>query len=251
MMMEAPAADAFMGDDTVLTVEDLSVALDAVPILRNISFFVRQGEALAVIGPNGAGKTVLFRALLGLHPHTGTIRWRPDATIGYVPQRFSIERSAPVTALEFFLLKSPSFWRPTAAFTGHLDHELTLMGLDRSILRKSLGELSGGETQRLLIAWAMLQHPNVLLLDEPTAGVDVGFEDTIYSVIHRLQAERGTTILLISHDLSVVYRYAQKVVCLNRSVVCQGPPVVALNPEALAALYGEPGYYRHEQHLGH
>jgi zinc transport system ATP-binding protein len=112
-------------------------------------------------------------------------------------------------------------------------------------------ELSSGQTQRLLIAWAMLQQPDVLLLDEPTAGVDAGFEDTIYSVIRRVQSERGTTVLLISHDLSVVYRYAQRVLCLNTTVVCQGSPIEALNPEALAVLYGAAGYYRHDPDVRH
>ncbi len=234
-----------------LTVENLSVELDGTQVLRNISFTVRPGEALAVIGPNGAGKTVLFRALLGLLPYTGTVNWQPGTKMGYVPQRFSVDRSAPITVMEFFLLQSPSFWRPRTKFVNHLDHELTLVGLDRTILRKNLGELSGGQTQRLLIAWAMLQHPDVLLLDEPTAGVDAGFEETIYALLHRVQTERGTTLLHISHDLSVVYRYAQQVLCLNKSVVCQGAPVEALTPEALAALYDQPGYYHHDPSVEH
>ncbi len=242
---------ASMTETTILAVEGLSVTLDGVQVLRNVSFTVEQGESLAVIGPNGAGKTILFRALLGLLPHLGTVNWRPGVKIGYVPQRFSIDRSAPITAMEFFLLQSPSFWHPSAEFVSHLEHELTLVGLDRSVLRKNLGELSSGQTQRLLIAWAMLQHPDVLLLDEPTAGVDIGFKDTIYSLIHRVQTERRTTILLISHDLSVVYRYAQNVLCLNKSVLSQGPPVEALTPEALAVLYGDTSYYRHDPDVRH
>ncbi len=106
-----------MTDDAVLIVEDLSVALDGLPVLKNVSFTLKQGEALAVIGPNGAGKTVLFRALLGLVPHTGLVEWHKNVKIGYVPQRFSVDRSAPISAMEFFLLQSPSFWRPNAAFT--------------------------------------------------------------------------------------------------------------------------------------
>jgi zinc transport system ATP-binding protein len=235
-----------MPSDTVLTVEDLSVALDDQPVLQNVSFILKQGEALAVIGPNGAGKTVLFRALLGLLPHTGLVQWRPGVKIGYVPQRFSVDRSAPISAMEFFLLQSPDFWKPSAAFTDQLDQELELMGLDRRVLRKALGELSGGETQRVLIASALLEKPSVLLLDEPTAAVDAGFEETVYALLHRVQMERGTALLLISHDLSVVYRYAQRVLCLNRSVVCQGPPVEALNPQSLATLYGEASFYHHE-----
>jgi zinc transport system ATP-binding protein len=240
-----------MNENAILTVEALSVTLDAVQILRNVSFTVKQGEALAVIGPNGAGKTSLFRALLGLIPYEGSVRWRAGTRIEYVPQRFSVERSAPITALEFCLLKSPGFWRPPAAFVDHVHDEIALMGLDRGILKKNLGELSGGQTQRLLIAWALLQQPGVLLLDEPTAGVDAGFEDTIYSLIRRIQAERGTTVLLISHDLSVVYRYAKDVLCLNTSVICQGSPQDVLNPAGLAALYGDTGYYRHDPNVKH
>ena len=232
--------------EEILAVQDLSVTLDQVQILHDVSFALRQGEALAVLGPNGAGKTVLFRALLGLVPYAGTVRWQPGVKIGYVPQRFAIDPSAPISAMEFFLLQSPNFWKPGAEFTGHLDHELNLMGLDRGILRKSLGELSGGEMQRLLMAWAMLQHPGVLLLDEPTAAVDAGFEETVYAVLHRVQKERGPALLLISHELSVVYRYAQRVLCLNKTVVCQGTPLEALNPAALARLYGEAGLYQHE-----
>jgi zinc transport system ATP-binding protein len=235
-----------MTDDTVLAVEDLSVTLDGLPVLQNVSFRLKQGEALAVIGPNGAGKTVLFRALLGLVPHGGQVQWDPAVKIGYVPQRFSVDRSAPISAMEFFLLQSPNFWRPSAAFSKQLNEELKLMGLDGRVLGKGLGELSGGETQRVLIASALLQKPNVLLLDEPTAAVDAGFEETVYALLHRVQMERGTALLLISHDLSVVYRYAQRVLCLNKSVVCQGAPVDALNPQALATLYGEASFYHHE-----
>ncbi len=240
-----------MPDEAILTVRDLSVTLGQSQILRNVSFSVKPGEAVAVIGPNGAGKTVLFRALLGLVPSTGTVAWRQGVKIGYVPQRFSVDLSAPITAMEFFLLQAPGFWRPGAAFVNHLEHELTLVGLDKSVLRQNLGNLSGGQTQRLLIAWAMLPHPDVLLLDEPTAGVDAGFEENLYTLLHRIQADRGTALLLISHDLSVVYRYAQYVVCLNKTVVCHGPPVEALNPAALTALYGDAGFYRHEHAPGH
>jgi zinc transport system ATP-binding protein len=157
-----------------------------------------------------------------------------------------VDRSAPITAMEFFLLQSRGFWRPPSSFVNHLDEELKLVGLDKAILKKSLGELSGGETQRVLIAWALLAHPDVLLLDEPTAGVDIGFEHTVYELLHRVQIDRGTALLLISHDLNVVYRNAQHVVCLNKSVVCQGRPVDTLNPAALSALYGESSYYLHD-----
>ena len=235
-----------MADEPILKVEHLSVTLDDVQILEDVSFHLNQGEAVAVIGPNGAGKTVLFRALLGLVPFTGTIVWRGGIKLGYVPQRFNVDRSAPITAKEFFLLSAPHFWRPPNSFISHFDHELTLVGLDKRILKKSLGELSGGETQRVLIAWALLEHPDVLLLDEPTAGVDVAFEHSAYELLNQVQTERGTALLVISHDLSVVYRHAQQVVCLNKTVLCQGGPVETLDSKALRSLYGDAGYYLHQ-----
>ncbi|MBI2640288.1 MAG: metal ABC transporter ATP-binding protein [Candidatus Sungbacteria bacterium] len=234
-----------MEKDTVLEVNNLSVTFDSEEVLRGISFSVKRGEALAIIGPNGAGKTVLFRALLGLIPYEGEIRWQEKIRIGYVPQKFLLDRSVPLTVQEFFLLKSPHFWFPPGSFLEHLEHELKLVGLSQQILSRPLGELSGGELQRILVSWAMLDHPDVLLFDEPTAGIDLGGEETIYNVMHRLQDERGTTVLLISHDLNVVYRHAQNVLCLNRRMVCHGSPQEVLNPEELIKVYGEGGFYHH------
>jgi zinc transport system ATP-binding protein len=229
----------------ILSVENLSVALGRTTVLKDVSFSVHEGEALAVLGPNGAGKTVLFRALLNLIPSQGAIRWREGTKIGYVPQKFLIDRSMPITALEFFLLKSRNFWRPSREFLRQIDEEIAIMGLDPAVLKSRMGELSGGQTQRVLIAWALLRQADVLLLDEPTAAVDTSFEDTIYSVIHRIRTERRKTILLISHDLNVVYRYAQNVLCLNHQLVCQGSPAEVLNSQTLAEVYGEAGYFTH------
>ncbi|MDP2933061.1 MAG: metal ABC transporter ATP-binding protein, partial [bacterium] len=105
--------------------------------------------------------------------------------------------------------------------------------------------------QRLMIAWAMLNHPEVLFFDEPTAGVDAGFEETIYQLVHRVQEERGTTILLISHDLNIVYRYADQVICLNRKLICSGPPAETLSHKQLQNIYGESGFYAHNENRAH
>lgn len=234
-----------MEKDVILEVKNLSVTLDSEEILRNISFSVKKGEALAIIGPNGAGKTVLFRALLGLLPYKGEIRWQDGVKIGYVPQKFVIDRSTPLTVGEFFLLRCSRFWFPHKNFKDHLGHELSLVGLPESILKKPVSELSGGQLQRILVSWAMLNHPDVLLFDEPTAGIDVGAEETVYNLIHKLQDERGTTVLLISHDLGVVYRYAQSVLCVNKKLICYGAPQEVLNPEELSRLYGEGRFYHH------
>lgn len=236
-----------MGTNVILEVNNLSVTLDSEEVLRDISFRVKRGEALAVIGPNGAGKTMLFRALLGLVPYEGEIKWQKDIRIGYVPQKFPVEKNAPITVREFFLLQSPHFWLPPKSFLKHLKHELTLVGLGEEMLEKPLSELSGGQLQRILISWAMLNHPEVLLFDEPTAGIDVGFEETIYNLMHRMQEERHTTVLLISHDLNVVYRYAQEVLCIDRKLICHGPPQEVLKPDDLVRLYGVGGFYHHPE----
>ncbi|MDO8600062.1 MAG: metal ABC transporter ATP-binding protein [bacterium] len=239
-----------MEKDVVLEVKNLSVAFEREAVLRGISFSVKRKEALAIIGPNGAGKTVLFRALLGLVPYEGTIAWADNIRIGYVPQKFMVDRGAPLTVKEFFLLQTEHFWMPQKEFLFHLEHELRLVGLDPIILEKPVGELSGGQLQRLLVSWAMLRHPDVLLFDEPTAGIDVGFEETVYQLIHRVQDERGTAVLLISHDLNFVYRYAQKVLCVNKDMVCHGSPQEVLKPEELARLFGSGKLYLHEETKG-
>jgi zinc transport system ATP-binding protein len=224
--------------NSILEVHQLSVRFNAEPVLQDISFTVNHGDILAVIGPNGSGKTTLFRALLGLIRYEGEVVWQPGQQIGYVPQKLALDRSVPLTVTEFLLLQSPRFWLPAAAFLAHLPHELRIVGLDESILHQPVGELSSGQFQRLLVSWAMLNHPDVLLFDEPTAGVDIGFEETIYLIMDRLRQERDTTILFISHDLGVVSRHAGQVLCLNKNIVCYGAPADVLNSAALARLYG-------------
>lgn len=230
----------------LLDVENLSITIDREEILRNVSFSVESGEALVVIGPNGAGKTMLFRALLGLVPHQGTIAWQKGVKIGYVPQKFLVDQSLPLTVREFFLLKSEKFWHPAHEFMLHLSHELSLVGLPDAILQKPVSEVSGGEFQRILISWAMLNHPDVLLCDEPTAGIDAEGEQTVHQILARLQEERGTTIILISHDLNVVYQYATNVLCINKKMICHGAPQKVLNPEELAKMYGGGTFYHHD-----
>lgn len=232
--------------ENVLEVKDLSVAFGSERIVQNVSFSLARGEITAIVGPNGAGKTTLLRALLGLVPYEGEIEWQPGISVSYVPQRFSIPASAPITVTEFFLLKSDRFWMPRKRFIDETYHELKLVGLESNVLSKRLGTLSSGQLQRLLLSWAMLNHPDVLLVDEPTASVDIGFTETVYTVMRRLTEERGTTILLISHDMNVVFRFAANVLCINRQLVCQGPPTEALTPQEMKRLFGDVAFYRHD-----
>lgn len=234
-----------MEKNIILEVKNLSVRLDNEDILKNISFNVGAGEAVAIIGPNGAGKTVLFKTLLELIPYEGEIKWKKNIKIGYVPQRFTIDKNTPITVKEFFLLKTGEFWLTSENFLKHFAHELKLVGLDESILKKRMADLSGGQIQRLLVSWSLLDHPEIILFDEPTSGIDIGFEETIYNLMHRLQDERGLAILLISHDLNVIYRHANVVLCLNKEMICRGAPRKVLTPRELEKLYGETSFYHH------
>jgi zinc transport system ATP-binding protein len=224
-----------------LEVERLSVRLGKTEILRNLSFVVPERSALAVIGPNGAGKTVLFRALIGALPRHGEVRWAPATRIGYVPQKLDIERDLPLTGRDFLRAKATV----SRALPGDPERALDLVKLHRRVADEPIGTLSGGHFQRLLLASALVGHPTVLLFDEPTAGVDEPGEERLYEMIRRLQEAEGLTLLLISHELNVVFRYATNVLCLSREAPCLGPPEEILTPERIAQVYGEPLKYHH------
>jgi zinc transport system ATP-binding protein len=221
----------------ILEVEDLFVGFGEADVLQGLTFSVDRGTALAIIGPNGAGKTVLFKALVGALPYRGRIRWAPGVRIGYVPQKLDLERDLPITGFE--LLRA----RSKVTRSGE-DVVVTARGLGLGDeIRQPIGALSGGQFQRLLLALALVGQPDVLLLDEPTAGVDEPGQERLNELVHRLQEERGLTVLLISHELSVVYRYATNVLCLSRTQTCFGPPQAILTPARLSELYGAPVDY--------
>lgn len=237
--------------DKILVVESLTVIKNSHKILDNISFEVEKGETVAIIGPNGAGKTTLFKALLNLIPYEGKVEWKSDVKIGYVPQKLYVDKDVPLTTYEFFALKEKNKSKIKEALenvglTSSKNHEGSI---EKHILENRLGILSGGELQRVLIAWALLGNPDILLFDEPTAGVDIGAEENIYMMLDRLKKSKNMTILLISHELEIVYKHANKVVCVNKEKVCYGPPHIALTEESLEKLFGEEiGFYHHEQH---
>lgn len=229
-----------MPNEPILKVEDLDVAFNGNQILKDLSFEVNKGDIMAVIGPNGAGKTVLFRALLGLVPYKGTIDWQPNIKAGYVPQRFVVERDMPMNIREFLGYKDGK---------GKIVEILKWVGLGGA-LNRPLGFLSGGELQKVLIAFALLGNPQVLLFDEPTTGIDVGGEETIYNLLRKLRDEHDLTVIFISHDIHVVYEHANSVLCINKEKMCFGPPREALSVEELKKLYGtDIGVYEHTHKL--
>lgn len=229
----------------ILEVGDLSVNFGRETVLKDISFSVNNGDFLAIIGPNGAGKTVLFRALMGLIPYYGEIKWQPGVKVGYVPQKLMEKTELPLTVKEFFILKSKKLFFKDEQLEDSIIHELRSVDLNTDILNRQLVNLSRGQLQRVLISWAILRHPQVLLFDEPTAGVDIAGEESVYNMLHKLQDERGITVIMISHDLNVVFKYANNVLCLNRERLCYGEPERALTNDQIRRLYGESAFYHH------
>ncbi|HEY7190202.1 MAG TPA: metal ABC transporter ATP-binding protein [Vicinamibacterales bacterium] len=228
----------------ILEVSHLSIRFGKTTVLRNLSFHVERGTSLAILGPNAAGKTVLFRALIGAIRFDGRVQWAPGVRIGYVPQKLDLERDVPITGVDFL--------RARAALAAESDEiierTLALVGVPRGAAEQPIGTLSGGQFQRLLVAFALVGDPNVLLLDEPTAGVDEPGQQQLNELVRRRQQDEGLTVLFISHELSVVYRYANNVLCLGRERVCVGPPRAILTPDLLRDIYGSPmDYHVHDQ----
>ena len=215
--------------DYILKVSNLSVTLQNQKILDNVNFKVEKGTTLAVLGPNGAGKTVLFKTLLNLVPYEGKIEWEGKVKIGYVPQNIAVG-DIPISVKEFL-----SF-RDGTDVASCLD-AVRLEGKDVS--DKRLGILSGGQLRRVLIAWALVDNPNVLLFDEPTTGVDIGGEEPILVMLSELKKSKKMTILLITHDVHIVNEYSDHLLALNRCVTFFGESKEIMNPTVQRTLYGE------------
>jgi zinc transport system ATP-binding protein len=226
-----------------LLVSDLTVRFGSKTVFSGVTFNVPAGSAVAIIGPNGAGKTVLLRALLGLIPCRGRVQWADATRVGYVPQKLDLERDIPITGRDFLAARLAVGGLPAS----RVDEVLTTVGLTSAHARTPIGELSGGQFQRLLLAFALCGEPNVLLLDEPTASIDEPGHARLTDLIAQLQSDRGMTVILISHDLSVVSRRASLVLCLGRQRPLFGPPREILTPGRLAEAYGEPvAFHVHE-----
>jgi len=223
----------------LLSVDNLNVTLGNREIIQDLNFEVRACDCLAIIGPNGAGKTVLLKVLLQLVPYRGKVRWGHHARLGYVPQSVAADRNLPLSARDLLAAKARFLKLPST----EVESISSELGLTNELLRGEIGALSGGQFQKVLIAFALLGRPNVLLFDEPTASLDELTEERIYELLSFLQKERSMTILLVSHDLSVVYRSANMVLCLSKERPCIGPPKEILTPAMLEELYSRPSHY--------
>ncbi len=224
----------------ILNVQNLQIAYEDQQIISDISFTVNQRDILIFLGPNGAGKTTLLRALQNLLPYQGTVSWNAQK-ISYLPPQEFLQRQnlPPLNIEEFYSFKTTN--------SNAIKSMIADVGLDKSLLTHQFSELSTGQFQRMLIGWALLDQPDVLILDEPTSGIDLGGEETIYSLLHEFWQHQNLTILLVTHDLNIVWEYATQVICLNKQQVCMGTPDEVLTPEQLKTLYGTGiKFYKHQ-----
>lgn len=236
--------------NSVLSVSGLKVKFNGHLVLGDVSFIVPRDTTLAILGPNGAGKTVLFKAILNLIPYEGKVNWASHLKIGYVPQKIYVPQDFPLTVAEFlqFKEKNHSKIHEALARVGIKNTPSSHLHTDTRVLKTRLGALSGGELQRIMIVFALLGEPQVLLFDEPTSGVDLSGEETIYGLINKLKKEKDLTIIFVSHELEVVYKYADSVLCLNKQKICFGPPRQAIDQANLTKLYGEKvNFYEHHE----
>ncbi len=239
----------------LVTVRNLSVGYGGDAVLQDVSLAVAPGEIVTIVGPNGSGKTTLLRALIGaVHPVSGEITRRPGLRIGYVPQKLHIDPTLPMTVERFLRL------------TARTPRNACLEALERAgvpgLLERQMSELSGGQMQRVLLAGALVDRPELLLLDEATQGLDQPGSAAFYRRIDEVREETGCAILMISHELHVVMSASDRVICLNGHVCCEGTPdVVSAAPEYRAmfgtgtggalALYRHDHDHAHHDHVHH
>lgn len=229
----------------LLALTGVTVDLGATRVLDNVNLAVAAGEIVTLIGPNGAGKTTLLRVALGLlRPERGEIRLEPGLRIGYMPQRIAIGPALPLTVGRFLSMAAPDA-------RGRVERALARVGAPRT-LDTPIQSVSGGEMQRVLLARALLREPGLLVLDEPSQGVDVAGQEELFALITGIRDERGCGVLMVSHDLHLVMGSTDRVVCLNRTVCCTGAPLAVCSDPAYQRLFPTslPGFalyaHRHE-----
>jgi zinc transport system ATP-binding protein len=234
----------------------VTVDFRGVPVLSGVTTALAAGRITALIGLNGSGKTTLLRTILGEVRHAGRIAFRGDRrpVTGYVPQRLVIDSRLPLTVADLFaiaLQRLPVFLGIRPAVKART---LELLGRVfrrhvSDMLEKPVEKLSGGELQRVLLALALEPSPELLLLDEPAAGIDFQDQDHFYELICRFNRESGITVVLVSHDTHMVTRHADHVLCLRDGrIQCEGHPGKILTEHGLAAVFGDKAEYRHHHH---
>lgn len=216
---------------TLISGKDLGLKFGARSVLSDVSLSINKGEIVTLIGPNGAGKTSLVRVVLGLQkPTSGQLIRQKKLRIGYMPQKLHIEASLPLTVKRFLHLASKD--------QHAIEESLQLTGIPQ-LIDDPMQSLSGGETQRVLLARALLRKPDLLVLDEPVQGVDVAGQSALYRLIAEIRDQRGCGVLMVSHDLHLVMAATDTVICLNQHVCCHGHPESVTEDPAYLELFGQ------------
>ena len=228
-----------------LQVRDLGVTLEGESILRDITFQLNCREIMALIGPNGAGKSSLFRSILGQIPYSGSIQFQlaggypSHPKIGYVPQSPSFDRGYPISVLDFFAA-AISRWPVFLPVPGHLRDKVTeclARVHGEALIQKRIGTLSGGELQRVLLALALEPMPNILILDEPLSGVDAEGMTTLMDMLDEIRKNYDLSILMTTHDFSLLPRYADQVVLIDGGIRAKGTAQEVLSSDAFQAIF--------------
>jgi zinc transport system ATP-binding protein len=215
----------------LIETQNLTIRHNGVAVLQHVDFRIQRGEIVTIVGPNGSGKTSLIRALIGLtKPSEGAVRPVRGLTIGYVPQKLHIDVTLPMTVRRFLSL-------PRRVADSDAAAALARTGVPNLQTRQIAG-LSGGQFQRVLLARALLAKPDILILDEPTQGLDQPGVAAFYHLIEQVRAESGVAVLMVSHDLHVVMSASDRVICLNGHVCCEGAPSVVSAAPEYRALFG-------------
>jgi len=233
-----------MKNDVIIALDKVSFSYNGADALENVSLSIRKGEFLGVVGPNGGGKSTLLKIILGLlTPAKGQISvlgkspHKGRAAIGYVPQYAAFERNFPITVEETVLLgrlgKTRMLWRYSASDHHAVDVALRECEID-GLKHRRLNTLSGGQFQRVLIARGLVSEPEILILDEPTANIDMRVEEDIFDLLKKLNAR--STIIVVSHDIGFISEYVTRVACLNRTLVCH--ETEAVSGKTIEELYG-------------
>lgn len=239
-----------------MAVENLSVDIVGHRVVDDISFEVPDGSTTAIIGPNGAGKSVLLKSILRLIPKvSGSVKIfgtpheeyaEVAPLISYIPQRLAFQDHFPLTVEGLFAVKSPRPLGMAPSERQRMQELLELVGMSQHLHRR-IAELSGGQMQRVMIAYSLVDYPKILFLDEPSAGIDAQGQETVYSLLKRIQKEEQITMVLVSHELEVIMQYADQVLCLNHRLLCAGVPGRVLTSELLEEMYGtQVGQYHHD-----
>lgn len=234
---------------SLVKLEDVAVQLGGQLALSHVDFTIDPGEIVTVVGPNGSGKTTLLRTIIGAQKATkGRVHRSKGLRIGYVPQSLSIDATLPLTVRRFLNL-------PVRHGASAIDDALYQAGAD-GLQNRQMTALSGGQFQRVLLARALLKKPDLLILDEPTTGLDQPGSASLYRQIEQVRAELGSAILMVSHELHVVMSASDRVICLNGHVCCQGSPEIVASAPEYRALFGSGtqgalALYRHDHDHHH